>query len=133
MASLRELHSALLEDGKISDSEVAVIRDFIRSDGRLDLDDMKFLVELLSDAREVCPAFDELFFPSLKEIILQDGRVGQAEQFYLLKMLYSNGKIRTSEKEFLLQLRDELQEITPEFDALCETAFAADPTHWDVG
>ena len=133
MPSLRELHAALLEDGKITDTEVGIIRDYIQRDGRLDLDDMKFLVELLSDAHQVCPAFDELFFPALKKIVLRDGRVGQAEQFYLLKMLYSDGRVRPSEKQFLLELRDELQEVTPEFDALCETALAADPTNWDLG
>jgi len=91
------------------------------------------LVGLLSEAHEVCPAFDELFFPALKEVILEDGRIGQDEQFYLLKMLYSDGHVRENEKQFLLELRDAAQEVTPEFEALCEEAFAAHPTNWDVG
>ena len=110
MASLRELQSALLEDGRITEPEVEVIRECIHRDGRLDMEDMKFLVELLSGAREVCPAFDELFFPALKQIILEDGRINQAEQFYLLKMLYSDGQVRPSEKQFLRELREELDE-----------------------
>ena len=133
MPNLNELRSELLEDGRITDSEVKIIQDHIHRDGRLDLDDVKFLVELLSEAREVCAAFDELFFPILKEVILEDGRIGQDEQFYVLKMLYSDGHIRESEKQFLLQLREEAQEVTPEFEALCKEALAAHATNWGVG
>ena len=133
MPSLNQLRSELLTDRKITDAEVEVIRDHIRRDGRLDLEDVKFLVGLLSEAREVCPAFDELFFPALKEVVLEDGRIGQDEQFYLLKMLYSDGHVRPSEKQFLLELREEAQEVTPAFEALCDAALAAHPTSWDVG
>ncbi|NQT17509.1 MAG: TerB family tellurite resistance protein [Planctomycetes bacterium] len=133
MPNLYQLRAELLADERITDSEVEIIRDHIAEDGELDLDDVKFLVELLSDAREVCSAFDELFFPVLKEVILEDGRIGQDEQFYLLKMLYSDGHIRPSEKQFLVELSEEALEVTPEFEALCEEAFAAHPTNWDVG
>lgn len=133
MSNLSALRSELLKDGRITDSEVDVIRDYIHRDGRLDLDDVKFLVGLLSDAREVCPAFDELFFPVLKDVILEDGRIGQDEQFYLLKMLYSNGHIRESEKRFLQQLRREAREAPPEFEALCQEAMTAQATNWSLG
>ena len=133
MPKLSELRSELIKDGRITDSEVEVVRNHIQRDGRLDLDDVKFLVELLSEARHVCQAFDDLFFPALKEVILKDGQIGQDEQFYLLKMLYSDGHVRPSEKQFLLELREEAQEVTPEFDALCDVALAAHPTSWDVG
>ena len=81
------------------------------------MEDVKFLVELLSDAKEVCPAFDELFFPVLKEVILEDGRIGNDEQFYLLKMLYSDGHIRPSEKQFLAELAEEAEEMCEDFKA----------------
>jgi hypothetical protein len=84
---------------------------------------------VLSEAREVCTAFDELFFPALREVILEDGRIGQDEQFYLLKMLYAGENVRESEKRFLMQLRDEAQEVTPEFEALCEEALAEHSTN----
>jgi hypothetical protein len=133
MGHLHELRSELLRDRKISQDEVRVIRDYIQQDGKLDLDDVKFLVELLSDANEVSPEFDRLFFPALKEVILGDGQIGMDEQFYLLKMLYSDGHVRDSEREFLLELRRDATEVTPEFDALCETALQADATSWNVG
>lgn len=133
MGTLHELRSSLLKDRKITKDEVGVIRDYINSDGQLDIADVRFLVELLSEAKEVCPEFDELFFPALKQIILADGRIDQGESYYLLKMLYSDGHIRDSEKQFLLELRQEAQEVPPEFEALCDEALEAHPTNWDVG
>ena len=133
MSRLRELQSTVLEDRRITRDEVDFIRDYIRHDGRLDLEDVKVLVELLSLAKEVCVEFDELFFPALKEVVLTDGHIGCDEQFYLLKMLYSDGHVRDSEREFLAELRREVTETTPEFDSLCETAARAKSKNWDVG
>ncbi|MHC4181337.1 MAG: tellurite resistance TerB family protein [Planctomycetota bacterium] len=133
MGRLHQFRSELLRDRKITENEVQVVRDYIREDGKLDLDDVKFLVELLSEADEVCPAFDELLFPALKEVVLADGQIGMDEQYYMLKMLYSDGHIRDSEKRFLMELRRDAQQLTPEFEALCAEAMKADPTDWNVG
>jgi len=133
MGRLHRLRSVLLRDGKITDDEVDVIRDCILEDGKLDLDDVKFLVELLAGATDVAPAFDELFFPVLKEVLLADKRIGLDEQFYLLKMLYCDGRIRDSERRFLEELRREVGEVSPEFESLCQEALTASATNWDVG
>ena len=89
--------------------------------------------ESSADASEVCPSFDELFFPVLKEVLPEDGQIGLDEQFYLLKMLDWDGTVRNSEKQFLRELKSEAKTITPEFEQLFETAFNANPTNWDVG
>jgi hypothetical protein len=133
MRSLHELRSKVLADRTISPADVAEIRDYVQRDGELNLDDMKVLVELLSEADEVCPEFDDLFFPALRTIVLHDGRIGQDEQFFLLKMLYTDGHIREREKSFLVELRRDANELTPEFESLCEIAFASHPRNWDVG
>lgn len=133
MTKLYELQSQLLRDKKITNDEVGIIREYICEDNKLDMDDVRFLIELLSEADEVCPEFDELFFPVLKGVILQDGRIDTSEQFYLLKMLYSDGHVRDSEKRFLEELREEADELTPEFESLCATALTAAATDWDVG
>ena len=109
-----ELRAKVLQDHTICADDVELIRAEIERDGCLNLDDMKLLVELLSDANEVCPEFDELFFPALRTIVLRDGRIGQDEQFLLLKMLYSDGHVRDSEREFLVQLRREARLVPPE-------------------
>ena len=133
MGSLFRKLSELTEDKAITVAEVAEIRDYIREDGQLDLDDVKFLVQLLVDAKEVCPEFDELFFPALRDVILQDGEIGADEQFYLLKMIYADGRVRESELEFLEGLRKDVKKASPEFEALCDEAFAAHSTSWQVG
>ncbi len=133
MGRLHQLQAQLLSDRRITDTDVKIIRRYIQEDGKLDLDDVKFLVGLLSEADEVCPAFDELFFPALKEVILADGRIAPDEQFYLLKMLYSNGHIRESEKQFLLEIQREAEEAPPEFQAMCDEAMNAHPRNWSVG
>jgi uncharacterized tellurite resistance protein B-like protein len=119
------MQTELLRDGKITDQEVEVLRQYLHEKGRLDMEDLKFLIELLSEAHKVAPAFDEIFFPALKKVILADGRIGQDEQFYLLKMLYSDNNVRESEKQFLRELRHEAKEITPEFEALLDEALQA--------
>lgn len=133
MANLYRLQSQLLQDKRITDDEVATIRDHIEEDGKLDLADVKFLVELLSNAQEVCPAFDDLFFPVLKEVLLADGKITMDEHFYLLKMLYSDGHVRDCEREFLVQLRDALDEVSPEFEALCEQVLTVSARGWSLG
>ncbi len=132
MANLMAFRSQLLSDGRITPSEVDLIVDQIAADGKLDIEDMKLLVELMVDADEVCPEFDELFFPALREIILQDGKVGFDEHFYLLKMLYSDGIIRPRERSFLMELRSEAEEFAPEFIELCDTALNAPSQGWSV-
>ena len=133
MTALSDLRSQLLSDGNITDAEVALIKGHVERDGTLDLDDVKFLVDLLSEAQDVCPAFDEFFFATLKKIFLADGKIGQDEQFYLLKMLYADGVLRPNEREFLATLRAEVAEISPEFEAMCETASLAPAENWDLG
>ncbi len=133
MTNLYQLHSELLADNKITDEDVAIIRGYIEQDGELDINDVKFLVGLVSSAREVCPAFDDLFFPILKEVILADGKIGMDEHFYLLKMLYADGHVRDRERQFLLELRESADEFTREFDALCDEVLTVPATDWSVG
>jgi hypothetical protein len=123
----------ILADKKVDESEVPVIRDYLYRDGKLDLEDVKLLVELYCDAGEYCPAFEDLFFEVLEEVVLADGEIQPAEEFYLLKMLYSDRVISDREKEFLLKLKETARRVPPEFAALCDEALKADPTGWSVG
>lgn len=133
MSSLFRIQSQLLHDECITEAEVATIRRQVQSDGQLDLDDIKFLVALRSEARQVCRAFDEFFFPVLRDVLLHDGEITPDEQFYLLKMLYSDGRITDTELGLLDDLRKKISRKSPEFEALCATACAAPSTGWDVG
>ncbi len=118
MARLHQILAKCLEDRIITDDDVITIRDYIHEDGTLDVDDVNFLVQLLTGAKSVCAGFDDLFFPVLKDVILRDGKIDQGETFHLLKMLYRNEPIRDCELSFLKQLRDEATEVPEEFDRL---------------
>ena len=133
MSNFHEFVSATLADKRIDDSEVPLIREHLYQDGRLDLADVKALVELYCGATEYCPAFEDLFFSVLEQVILADGEIQPSEQYYLLKMLYSDREIRDREKDFLLNLKRAAAHTTPEFEALCDEALAAHPTAWSVG
>lgn len=65
--------------------------------------------------------------------MLSDGKIGLDEQFQLLKMLYSDGEVRQSEKDFLMELYREAEDVTPEFTQLCESALNCPATDWLVG
>ena len=133
MANLYKLRSELLSDDKITFDEVNKIKAYIQQDGQLDYDDITFLVKLVADAKEVCPEFDVLFFPAMRRVLLADGKIGMDEQYQLLRMLYADGKVRESEKRFLQDLYNSVDEVTPEFEQLCETAMACPVSDWDVG
>jgi hypothetical protein len=133
VSATAELLSTVLADHRIDDCDFLMICDQLYRHGKLGLDDAKWLVELYCQAQERCPAFDELFFRVLEEIFLADGEIQPSEQFYLLKMLYSDRIITEREKEFLHTLLQKAQHTSPEFEELCREAFRADPTDWDVG
>jgi hypothetical protein len=123
----------MLADKRIDETEVPVIREYVYRDGQVNLEDVKLLVELYCEARQRCPEFDDLFFDVLEAAILADGEIRPAEEFYLLKMLYSDREVHPREKEFLLHLRKRAKRTTPEFDELCREALQAPATGWSVG
>lgn len=133
MSRCHELLSATLANRKIDDDEVGTIREQIDRDGQLDLEDVRLLIELYCEAREYPDAFETLFFDVLKKVFLADGEVTPDEQYHLLKMLYSDRAIRNRELEFLRELKREAKYASPEFDTLCQNAFEAHPTNWNVG
>jgi hypothetical protein len=125
--------SEALADQKIDDADMLGLEQALFEDGQLDLDDVKLLVELYCNARQRSPAFEELFFSVLENVFLADGDVQPSEQFYLLKMLYSDREITQAERDFLARLKEKASQRAPEFAALCETAFKAPSTNWCVG
>ena len=132
MANLYQLQGELLNDGSITPNEVERIKSHVASDGKLDFDDVKFLVGLQAEAKSVCPEFDEIFFMALREELLRDGKITLDEQFQLLKMLYSDGEVRECEKTFLMELYRDCEEVTPEFTELCETALNCPAKDWKI-
>lgn len=128
MSTLREIKSQILVEGEklaINNEDVRLIRERLPVDEPMSADDLMVLAELRSEARAVCPAFDQIFFPAFKAHLLADEKIDLHEQFVLLRMLYGGGGIDPAERKFLMELRSEVSEMTPEFDALCQTALSA--------
>ena len=79
------------------------------------------------------PLTHELFFSVLEQVFLTDGEISPSEEFYLLKMLYSDREIRQPERDFLRRLRKKLPTRSQSFENLFETAMAAPAKNWSVG
>jgi hypothetical protein len=133
MSPLYDFVATTLADRQISDDELPLIREKLYADGELSMDDVKLLVELYCGCDEPSPSFSRLFFAVLEEVFLADDEISPSEQYYLLKMLYSDRVVRAAEREFLQKLRAKLPRHSPEFEALYETAMHAPDRDWSVG
>ena len=122
MSQFHEFISNTLQDGRITEAEVPLIAAELQRDGKIDIEDVKLLVELYVSAREYCPSFERLFFEVFGKVILEDGELQPSEQYYLLKMLYSDRVVRVAEKQFLAKIRDQVSSIAPQFAELCDEA-----------
>jgi uncharacterized tellurite resistance protein B-like protein len=129
MANWRKLTIAtMLADGKIDDDEIKVLRKELWEDGQIDMEEVKFLIDLRNHAQkkakakkeEVNPKFTELFFKALQENVLKDGRIDAAEAGWLREMLFADGKIDEDEKKFLLKLKKSAKATSPQFENLYE-------------
>jgi hypothetical protein len=125
MSQLYQFLTKIQANGQICDEEVSQIRQKLGEDGQLDGNDVKLLVTLYCETENRCPAFDSLFFSVLEKVLLTDGQISPSEEYYLLKMLYSDREIRQPERDFLQRLRKQLPERTATFDHLVDEAMSA--------
>lgn len=133
MSQFHQLLSHIQADNRISEDEAAVLGEHLVADGAVNIDDVKLLVELYCHTETRCPAFDKLFFTTLEGVFLTDGQITPSEEFYLLKMLYSDREIGQPEREFLQNLRQQLPQRSASFESLHETAMNSSATNWHVG
>jgi hypothetical protein len=125
MADWRKLAiSALLADGVIDDTEVKVIKKELYADGKIDRQEVEFLVELRNEAQKKAKGapmhsgFENLFFKAVQDNVLDNGIISTKEANWLRKMLYADNKIDESEKKFLKKLKGAATKTSPAFDAL---------------
>lgn len=133
---MKKLHTFLeeiLRDGKIDEAELMQVCDYIAADDVLDMKDVKLLVELYTGANEYPPEFEELFFGVLKSVMLDDDKIVDYERLLLMKMLYSDRRVRKIEIEFLEELERQAAEVSPEFKTMLAEARNAYDQGYDVG
>lgn len=133
MTTYQQLVNDICARQEVTADEIDQLYSFVYRNHKPTLDDVRELTNVYVGLRQPSDKFDKFFFGALKKIILEDGVVNPAEQFYLLKLLYSDRNVRQVELQFLRELKREARVTTPEFDALCQQAFQVSGSTWDVG
>jgi hypothetical protein len=133
MANWRKVAlAAILGDGVIDDGEVKMLKKELWEDGRIDSEEVKFLIELRNAAQkkagkggQINPKFETLFFQAISENVLKDGKIDTREAKWLRDMLFADGKIDAGEKKFLANLKKKATRTSPAFDQLYQECMAA--------
>ena len=124
--------SAFLADGVIDDTEVKVLKKELWADGKIDQDEVEFLIDLRNLAQKKAkakkkglkPKFEKLFFKAIEENVLADGTIDDEEARWLRAMLFAAKKIDANEKKFLARLKKGAKSTGPAFDKLYEECMA---------
>jgi uncharacterized tellurite resistance protein B-like protein len=117
---------AILADGQIDDAEVKMLRKHLWADGKIDMEEVEWLIQLRNTAQKkaralkkpVNPKFEQLFFKAISENVLKDGAIDAEEAKWLREMLFADRKIDPGEKKFLAKLKKAAAKVSPAFDAL---------------
>jgi hypothetical protein len=116
--------SAFLADGVIDDNEVKILKKELWADGKIDLDEVEFLIDLRNLAqkkakkKKLKSAFEKLFFKAVEQNVLADGSIDEEEARWLRVMLFADQKIDANEKKFLRRLKKAAKSTSPAFDKL---------------
>jgi uncharacterized membrane protein YebE (DUF533 family) len=127
MANWRKVAlAAFLADGVIDETEVKILRKELWADGKIDKEEVTFLIELRNTAqkkakakkKKMNPKFETLFFKAIESNVLKDGKIDASEAKWLRNMLFADGKIDANEKKFLARIKKGAKSTSSEFDKL---------------
>ncbi len=118
------LTNVLLADGVIDASETAMLKEEILEDGKVDEQEIEFLVNLRNSATSAGKEFELFFFEALKRNILDDGIVDVKETERLRDIIFADKVVDENEKTFLKELKMEAKNVCPEFEALLSECLA---------
>ena len=107
----------LLADGAIDGREVAVLREEMFADGKVDDIELDFLFELRRDAKSVVPDFHFLMIESIKSCCLDGDAIKPGSASTLRRWLLA-GKVGYVEKRYLDELRAAAKTAPPDFEQL---------------
>lgn len=118
--------AAFQVDAQISDETVKVLKKALWADGKIDVDEVEFLIDLRNTAAKRLKAkgealnakFEKLFFDAIEANVLGDGKISANETSWLRKALLADGKIDDSEWALLERLKKKATSVAAEFDAL---------------
>ncbi|MCI0740457.1 MAG: hypothetical protein L0Y72_15530 [Gemmataceae bacterium] len=118
MQKLRLIERDILATGKIDGPELEVLRRQLYAEGTIDRTKADFLVDLHKRVQHLNPAFEQLFYQTIKDHLLADGWIDAEDAAWLRRMLYADGKIDDEERKFLNELKGEAKKVCREFEGL---------------
>jgi hypothetical protein len=117
----------LLNDGRIDAVEALFIRRAVVEDGKIDREEIEFLLDLRRDAKFVHPDFTRFLYKVLKRTVLRDGSIDAAEVEWLRKLIFGSLLAGPQELAFLEDLRREARAVHPDFYSLLSDAGGVTP------
>jgi uncharacterized membrane protein YebE (DUF533 family) len=105
---------ALLADGKIDETEIAVLKKKLKSsaggilqEGATFLRDLRDAYTKKAKAKKqpLSDVFENYFFKTLTDYVLKDGEISEHEAGWLRDTLFADGKIDDREWKFLQDLK----------------------------
>ncbi|MBC7910080.1 MAG: TerB family tellurite resistance protein [Pyrinomonadaceae bacterium] len=112
------LKAVLLADGTLDATEAELLKKEILADNVVDQEEIDFLIELHNEAQSSSKEFNDLFYQSLKQNILEDGVIDEAEAKKLRELIFADGKVDDEEKELLQALKEGSKETSSAFNDL---------------
>ena len=107
-----------LVDGKITARTATIMEREILADRGVDHEEAEFLVKLRRAAAAAPPQFDRLVYEVMKQIVLTDGVISDAEARWLRRTIFADHVVSAAELRLLDDLRREARAVGPEFEAL---------------
>ena len=120
--------SLLLDGGRITEREAALLRRAILADRVVDREEAEFLIDLKRSASAVHPDFDRFLYEVLKRAVLRDGTVSDDEARWLRTFIQADRQVTPVERQFLEELRAQARSTGPEFERLCRECLGAGAT-----
>jgi uncharacterized tellurite resistance protein B-like protein len=116
----RFVKKLMLAEGRITEVEAELLERAIDLEGSVELDEVAFLVALKREAVWVHPRYDKFLFGVLKQVVLHDGKISDAEAEFIRKLILADRQITETEAEFVRQLEKEAKSYGPQFVKLFE-------------
>src|SRR3954470_12259517 len=105
MADWKKLALAsILADGTIDETEVKILRKELYADGKIDKQELDFLIDLRNQAQkkakgqDLHPAFEKLFFEVIQNRVVNNGVIGKDGVNLLRTVIMADKKVDEGEK-----------------------------------
>src|SRR3954447_14920948 len=114
MADWRKLAQATFVADGVSKlkEKIKQLKKEILADGKIDLDEIRFLADLRALIQKrakakklrIDPAFDEFYFKLFYDSLLEDGKIDDGEAGWLRELIFADGRVDAAEQAFLAKV-----------------------------